>query len=99
MEKSEEQIKAEELLNGYKCYLHELGGSSDIYWIDINKTKNDAIRAVNLVLDEHPIVIDHMDIFALNERRKYWKEVRSCIAESQIFELENEELKKQYREN
>tara|TARA_R110000782_G_C14692244_1_gene401249 strand:- start:456 stop:767 length:312 start_codon:yes stop_codon:yes gene_type:complete len=96
-EKRIEQLKAEDLLNSYKCYLHEVARPFDSKsWVDINKTKNDAIKAVNLVLDEQRLLLDHMDIFALDERRKYWKEVRSCIGESEILTIENEKRKTDY---
>lgn len=99
MEKSTEQLKAEELLISYKCYLHEVARPfNSKSWVDINKTKNDVIKAVNLVLDEQQLLFDHMDIFALDARRRYWKEVRSCVSESEILTIENEKLKKGYEE-
>lgn len=83
-----EQEKAEEILLSYKCYTHEHYGVNVKSYIDINTSKSNAIKAVNLVLESQHILLDRMDIFELNELRKYWKEVKAQIAESNILENE-----------
>ena len=83
----DEKEKAEQILNSYKCYLlydiYNKDGAKKV--IDINQSKSNAIEAVNLILDEQTLLIDCMDIFALDIRRKYWKEVKKQIAESEIL--------------